>query len=82
MGDNVMLNAKNLRQLRPSKKLADRYLGPFKVIGIVGNHGQAYKLELPPAYRIHLVFHVGMLEPYHHRDGVSPELPEPIDVDG
>ena len=39
MGDKVMLLAKNIRQLRPSKKLADRYLGPFEVIAVVGTHG-------------------------------------------
>ena len=44
VGDWVMLISKNLRQQRPNKKLSDRYLEPFKVIGIVGE--QAYKLEL------------------------------------
>jgi hypothetical protein len=36
-------------------------IGPFKVTDIVGT--QAYKLALPPLYsRIHLVFHVSLLE--------------------
>jgi len=39
-----MLISKNLYQQRPNKKLLNRYLGPFKVIGIVRE--QAYKLEL------------------------------------
>ena len=44
VGDWVMLRFKNLRQQRPNKKLSDRYLVPFKIIGIVRE--QAYKLEL------------------------------------
>jgi len=39
-----MFISKNLYQQRLNKKLSDRYLGPFKVIGIVRE--QAYKLKL------------------------------------
>ncbi len=37
--DQVMLNAKNIKQLRPSIKLINKYLGLFKVIKVIG----AYK---------------------------------------
>ena len=47
IGDEVMLAAKNIKQLRPSKKLSDKYLGPFKVREVIGTHSQAYRLELP-----------------------------------
>ena len=68
IGDQVMLNAKNIRRLRPSKKIDDRYLGPFTIIGAWGK--QAYKLDLPQQYGdIHPVFHVNLLEPYHEREG-------------
>ena len=43
--DEVMLAAKNIKQLRPNKKLSDKYLGPFKVLETVGP--QAYRLQLP-----------------------------------
>jgi hypothetical protein len=82
MGDKVMLSAKNIRQLRPSKKLADRYLRPFEVVAVISTHGQAYKLKLPLTYRIHPVFHVLMLEPYHPRTNASEESPALIDIEG
>ena len=82
MGDKVMLLTRNIRQLRPSKKLADRYLRPFEVVAVIGTHGQAYKLKLPLTYRIHPVFHVSILEPYHPRTNVSDEMPASIDIVG
>ena len=44
-GDKVLLSTANLKQDRPSKKLANRYLGPFVVDEPVGS--QAYRLFLP-----------------------------------
>ena len=81
IGDKVMLRAKNIRQLRPSVKLADRYLGPFQVIEIVGAHKQAYRLKLPPSYKIHDAFHVSLLEPWHRRANAVLEL-DPVEIDG
>ena len=37
-GEKVMLRAKYIRQLRPSVKLTDKYLGPFKIIKVVGDY--------------------------------------------
>lgn len=68
--DWVMLSTKNLKQTRPSKKLADRYVGPFKILETVGK--QAYRLALPEKWRIHPVFHVSLLEPHHRRAGEDP----------
>jgi hypothetical protein len=77
----VMLRSKNIKQLRPNKKIADRYLGPFEIEKIIGEHQQAYKLRLPPHYNIHNIFHVSLLEPYHRRQGATLELP-PIQIEG
>jgi len=65
-GELVMLSAKNINQKLPSKKLSPKKLGPFAIDTPIGS--QAYRLHLPPAWRIHNVFHVSLLEPYHKRD--------------
>jgi hypothetical protein len=58
-GDLVWLEAKNIRQKRPNKKLSDRRLGPFEVIEKTGDVN--YRLKLPQEYKIHPVFHVELL---------------------
>ena len=45
------------------KGLIRKYEGPYKVTKRVGN--VSYKLELPANLKIHPVFHVSMLKPYH-----------------
>lgn len=60
-GDLVWLNLKNIKSLRPSRKLDYKNGGPFKVIKPVSHY--AYKLELPKSLRIHPVFHVSLLSP-------------------
>jgi transposase InsO family protein len=75
VGQWVMLSVKNIPQARPSRKLSDRFLGPFEVEEPVGH--QAYKLKLPQTMRIHPVFHVSLLEPYRLRDGEDPSQHDP-----
>jgi hypothetical protein len=60
-GDKVWLKAENIKTLKDSKKLDDRYLGPFEVITKVSSH--AYRLRFPKRLGIHNVFHVRLLEP-------------------
>ncbi|XP_021768557.1 uncharacterized protein LOC110732878 [Chenopodium quinoa] len=45
------------------KGLVRKYEGPFPIIRKVGK--VSYNLELPPKLKIHPVFHVSMLKPYH-----------------
>ena len=77
-----MLWTRNLQQIRPSKKLTHKLVGPFRIEDEVG--AQAYRLTLPSTYRIHNTFHVSLLEPYHHRAVVAEahefmQAPELID---
>ena len=77
VGDKVMLNAKNIKTTRPSKKLNYKYIGPFEVELPIEK--QAYRLKLPKSYQIHNVFHVSLLEPYRGRLVLRPTpLPELI----
>jgi len=83
VGDQVFILAKFVRMTRPSRKLAEHYLGPFKVMGKPGTH--SYLVRLPNHLRtIHLVFHVSQLEPVHPSriPNRSNPLPPPIEVDG
>ena len=58
-GDKVWLDAHNITTVRPSKKLDDKWFGPFKVLEKINDN--AYRLELPPSFKIHPVFHVSKL---------------------
>jgi hypothetical protein len=84
IGDMVWLNRRNIRTTRPSQKLDVKRMGPFKVEEIVGESKLAYRLALPPQMRIHPVFHVSLLEPYHQSSITSRQQPNPppIEVEG
>ncbi|MBW0504543.1 hypothetical protein O181_044258 [Austropuccinia psidii MF-1] len=61
-GDKVRLASKNIKTTRPTKKLSERWLGPFGIINKIGRH--AYHLKLPLQWKsVHPVFHVSLLEP-------------------
>ncbi|MBW0522633.1 hypothetical protein O181_062348, partial [Austropuccinia psidii MF-1] len=61
-GNMVWLSSKNIKSTRPTKKLSERWLGPFPVLKKVSIH--AYHLKLPSQWKsIHPVFHISLLEP-------------------
>lgn len=74
-GQLVKLSSKNLPSQRPTQKLDNRFLGPFKVIKQVNS--VAYQLELPPQMKIHNTFHVSLLEPWISNTFPSRQLPPP-----
>src|SRR3978361_453345 len=62
IGDKVFVKAQHFRTTRPSKKLAEKYLGPYEIIAQPGM--LSYTLHLPDNFRaVHPVFHISMLEP-------------------
>ncbi|KAG0153731.1 hypothetical protein PDIDSM_2386 [Penicillium digitatum] len=81
-GQLVWLNARNIRTLRPQKKLDWKNLGPFKVLEAISAH--AYKLELPASMKIHPVFNVSLLQPAATNpvNGQVTEPAPPVEVEG
>jgi len=67
VGDWVMLKLQPYRQTsvkgRTPPELGRRFMGPFSVLRCLGSI--AYELKLPPEARIHHVFHVSKLRPFH-----------------
>jgi len=73
VGDLVMLNGRNIKTRRPSKKRDHKNHGPFQIEKIVSP--LAVRLTLPQKWKIHNVFHVSLLEPYQtseHRATPDP----------
>jgi len=62
VGDLVMLNGRNIKTRRPTRKLDHKNHGPFQIEKIVSP--LAVRLTLPRKWRIHNVFHISLLEPY------------------
>ncbi|KAF8641402.1 hypothetical protein AX14_009897 [Amanita brunnescens Koide BX004] len=62
-GDRVYLDMANIKTTCTLKKLDAKFHGPFKVLEVVGK--LAYKLELPPTWTIHDMFHESKLKPAH-----------------
>jgi len=83
VGDQVFVLAKFIHTTRPSKKLSERYLGPYEVVGKPGSH--SFLIKLPDHMRaIHPVFHISMLEPVTPNpipNRIIP-LPPPVEIDG
>ena len=59
VGSSVWLEVTNLSTDKPSPKLACKHHGPFKIKNKLSN--LMYRLELPPTWKIHNVFHMNVL---------------------
>lgn len=81
-GDLVWLNARNIKTLRPTKKLDWKNLGPFRITEVISPY--AYRLALPESFRHHDVFHVELLHPAADDPVPGQRIPPPppIEVDG
>jgi len=65
VGDLVLMSTEHIQfegRTDAGRKLADKYIGPFKVEAVVNSH--AYKLELPPTMHIHPTININYLKPF------------------
>ena len=74
-GDKVWLEGRNLHLDQLAVKLAPKCHGPFKITRVLSPI--TYQLDLPPQWKIHNVFHIDLLTPYHEMDMHGPNFVQP-----
>lgn len=82
LGEKVFISAEFLKTTRPTKKLAEKYLGPFPLIAKVSE--VSFTVKLPDYLRtVHPVFHVSQLEKAHPNTIPNrvEEPPAPVVID-
>ena len=81
-GDRVLLSTKDLVfKERPTKKLTERYVGPYMIEEVVSTN--AVKLRLPLSMRIHPVVNMSRIVRYKEQmKGQKKEEGKPIEVEG
>ena len=75
VGDKVWLEATNLHLNYPSKKLAPKRQGLFKIAQVLSP--LTYQLCLPSTWKIHDVFHASLLSPYKETETHGPNFSKP-----
>jgi len=76
VGDLVMLNGRNIKTRRPSRKMDHKNHGPFQIEKIISP--LAVRLMHPRKWKIHNVFHVSLLEPYRTSEHRTPPDPSKV----
>src|SRR5712671_3216709 len=74
-GEQVWLDARNLRTTHPTHKLHPKRYGLFTVTKVLSH--VAYQLELPPTWKIHNVFHASYLSLFKETAEHGPNFLEP-----
>ncbi|GIZ39392.1 hypothetical protein CKM354_000277800 [Cercospora kikuchii] len=81
VGEEVWLDARNIKTLRPTKKLDWKNLGPFRILEV---KPYTCRLDLPATMKLHPVFNNDLLTPAannpHGYQRTPP--PPPVIVDG
>jgi hypothetical protein len=70
----VWLNGTNVKTTHPKAKLAPKRHGPFKILSTTPTNS---RLQLPPTWRIHPVFHNSLLTPYKETPEHGPNYTRP-----
>ena len=73
-GQWVLLKTRNLKLKLQCKKLGQKFIGPWQIERVMTS-GNAVRLALPPSTRVHPVFNVCDLRPFHSEPGVTPSPP-------
>jgi hypothetical protein len=76
VGQQVWLDAKNLKLPYGSAKLAPWCHGPFRITWVLSP--VAYQLGLPAQWNIHPVFHASLLTPYAETSEHGPNYTRPL----
>ena len=83
VGDKVFVKARFFKTTQPSKKLSEKNLGPYEIIGTPSSH--SFTLRLPTQFWVvHPIFHVSQLKlavpnPFPNQTQPPPPL---IEIDG
>ncbi len=72
VGEKVWLSTRNLPLRVGTRKLAEKWTGPFSIIGQVS--AEAWRLDLPRTWKIHPVFHSSQLKAAVG----APRKPQPV----
>ena len=84
VGDMVLLSTRDLKwQMirRRTDKLTERFVGPYRVKGIISSN--AIELELPSSVRIHPIVNVSRIRRYRDQvKGQKVTPPPPVEIQG
>jgi len=84
VGDLVLLSTKDLKwqmKGRRSEKLTERFVGPYKIKGIISSN--AIELDLPKSIKIHPVVNVSRVRLYTSQvEGQKKAPPKPVIIEG
>jgi hypothetical protein len=81
VNQKVWLDSRNLKLSYPSRKIAPKREGPYKIKRVMSP--LTYELELPQKWKIYPVFHATLLSPYQENDvhGSNENNPTPDVID-